>query len=150
MNFAALIASNKGRMVAALTAIIMGGLTQLITTRGMQMPQDIALAISGMIAALAGWLIDNAAARINTAGVTQMQDAMPGVLSDGYAGPKTIDAARENSDTSGAPAAHEFSSLALNVKEGKVIKEDIYEISRRYPSIAAALRKAAAEIRGDL
>ncbi len=95
-KFAALLASNRGRVVAGVTSLAAWAITQLITSKGLQLPGELALSISAAVGAAAGWLVDMAGARLNNTGISQIQDALPGVKTDGAAlgNGQTADAVR--------------------------------------------------------
>lgn len=143
-KFAALIASNKGRMVAAVTAFIMGGITQFITSKGLQLPGDLAVAISGMVAALTGWAIDSVGARINNQGVSAIQEALPGVTATGRANPTTVAAVERLVENAGMDK--DMPERDLSADELLKIKTRLRVICVRHPELVPQLRHALAEV----
>ncbi len=135
----ALLASSRGRFIVAVTAFITGGLTQLITSKGYQLPADTAVQISAIVALGVGWALDRLAATINNTGIEKIQDAMPSVLTDGGAGPKTISGAQQLAagvEDVQTPAG----SYPLSLAEGRIVKDNLFKITQRRPDLAAALR----------
>lgn len=140
----ALIASNRGRLIAATAAFIVGGIAQLITSWGFQLPADIAIQLSSIAALAVGWAIDHVAARINSTGITKMQDTLPGIQSTGYANKETVSAVRELA--TGVEQPDKASEKPFTVVEGSLVKHYLYEIARRRPDLASALRSAVQDI----
>ena len=142
-KLAVLIQSNKGRMIPAITAFIMGGIAQFITSKGLQLPGEVAVAISGMVAALAGWGLEALTGRLNAKGVSAIQDALPGIATTGHATAGTVAMVQRLSDRVDAePGA----GPALTIAEGHEIKRLLHKICRDRPELLAELRKAVAAI----
>lgn len=137
-KLAALIAANKAKWVPALAAFITGGITQLATSKGLELPGDIAVAISTTTAFAIGWLFERALARLNRQGVRQIQDALPGIETTGQANPNTVAMVERLADRVKAPA--ESPPHALTIAEGAEIKRLLHQICRDRPELLAELR----------
>ena len=140
--FADLITGAKGRLVPAITAFIMGGITQFVTSKGLELPGEVAVAISGMVAALTGWGFEFAAGRMNKQGAKAIQEGLPGIQPTGMATSPTVAMVARLTDRRDGKAP----VRALTIAEGQAIKMHLYQICRDSPELLAELRKAVTAI----
>lgn len=145
-QLATLLSSQKGRTVALVSGAITGGITQLVTSKGLQMPGELATALSGLVAALTAWLMDTIGARLLNTSVAQMQTALPGVKVTGGAVPdgKTVNAVQALVDQSGMDSSIPPGPLSLD--ETRQMRDRLIEISKTRPEVLPILRQGLAEV----
>lgn len=146
-KLAALLTANKARWIPAITAFISGGIAQLITSKGLQLPGDLAVALSGMVALAVGWFFEKGIAALNSEGVAKIQDALPGIAPTGTVNAGTVAMVERLADRVDAPAAAPAHGLSL--AEGAEIKRFLYKICRDRPELLAELRKAVHHVQTE-
>ncbi len=138
----ALIAGNRGRIVSAVTGAAAWGIAQLVTSKGLNMPGELATAISTACGLAAGWLVDNIGARLNAAGISQIQDALPGVKTDGAALPlgQTVQAVNNLTGTMPEEMAANVKPVTLNeLQEMRPLLAAVFQTN---PSLLHSMRQA--------
>lgn len=91
-----ILSGSKGRLTTVVTAAVVGVLVNLFAKYNLPWGPDFENAVSAAAGLAVGWAIDNAILRINTAGIKQIQEALPAeVKVDGYAGAQTVEAVQE-------------------------------------------------------
>ncbi len=140
----ALINANQGRWVPAIAAFITGGITQLATSKGLELPGETAVLISTTVALLAGWAFEALKARLNTVAVKQIQDALPGITATGTATAPTVAMVERLADRIKAPS--DTPQHGLTLEEGQEIKRLLHQICRDRPELLVELRAAVSQI----
>lgn len=134
-------------MISIATAAASWAITQLITSKGLELPGEVATAISTTAAAVAGWIVDSAAARIQNTAITQIQQSLPGVVEDGGAtiSGQTVQAVKM---LAGQPMENPLPPIGAN---------EAAQISRMLPLITAnnqpllhAIRQEVLRVENDL
>lgn len=99
-----LLVDTKGRMITLATGIVAGFVTRFAVDHSWTMdPKDLDY-ITVAVTLFVGWAIDSLVIKIQTAGVKQIQDALPpSIISDGVAGPKTVAAVEKMADQADSP-----------------------------------------------
>jgi hypothetical protein len=90
------LSGNKGRIASFTAALVVASIIRLTLKYNMTLTPEMENTISIGVIGFVGWIIDAIALQINAKGIKQIQDALPpSVVSDGYAGDKTIEAVQD-------------------------------------------------------
>lgn len=90
------LSGNKGRFVTVATAVSVGLVTRWFARNSWTLDENSELLLSTTVGSFTAWLIDSVILQINRTNIKEIQDALPpSVQSDGYAGPKTIEAVKD-------------------------------------------------------
>lgn len=138
-QIATIIQANKTRWIPAITAFIAGGITQLITSKGWELPADVATMISTTVALGVGWIFEFALSKLNREGVAAVQEALPGIKPTGTVTSKDVAMVQRLAASIDADRA-EVRELSLS--EAGEIKLHLFEICRDRPELLAQLRNA--------
>lgn len=95
--------SGKGRLVSLGTGAIVGAIAKTLSSWNLQIDPQVELTISALIALAVSYTIDSIVLHVNASGVKQIQEqireSVPELSVDGYAGPNTVQAVVESTNT---------------------------------------------------
>lgn len=102
-----ILLSGKGRFVSLGTGAIVGGIVNILSRWNLPFDPEVELTISALIALAVSYTIDSIVLHINASGVKQIQEhvreSVPELSVDGYAGPSTVQAVAESTNTTDQP-----------------------------------------------
>ncbi len=140
-SIASLITSNKGGIISKVSGAVGFAITKLVTSWGMEMPEEVSNWISttagiGIYALLENW----ARRRLNKS-MTQIQDALPGINVTGGASPdgKTVNAVKSLVAANDGPNGA-LPVPPMSIEESGKITSLLPQVMQENPALLHAVR----------